>query len=75
MTNYYLYKVSSKFLVHQINNFSSLCTDKTYVDHAGTTLYADSQIEAASNTLRESVFCNPHTCSSTSDMVDHVRYR
>lgn len=49
--------------------------DNTYVDHAGTTLYADSQIEAAANNLRESIYCNPHTCRNSGDMIDNIRYR
>ncbi|KAH8292924.1 hypothetical protein KR044_008869 [Drosophila immigrans] len=47
----------------------------TYLDHAGTTLYAESQVAAAAQQLQRDVICNPHTCRSTGDFVDQVRYK
>lgn len=49
--------------------------DNTYLDHAGATLYAASQVAAAAQQLERDVICNPHTCRSTSDYVDQVRYK
>ncbi|XP_037823018.1 molybdenum cofactor sulfurase isoform X1 [Lucilia sericata] len=49
--------------------------DNTYLDHAGSTLYAESQIDACGKLLKENLFCNPHTCKITGDFVDQVRYR
>ncbi|XP_061390109.1 molybdenum cofactor sulfurase 3, partial [Musca vetustissima] len=49
--------------------------DNTYLDHAGTTLYSERQVDAACKILKENLFCNPHTCKITGDMVDQVRYR
>ncbi|XP_064555458.1 molybdenum cofactor sulfurase isoform X1 [Drosophila montana] len=54
--------------------FSRLA-DSTYLDHAGTTLYAESQVSAAAQQLQRDVICNPHTCRATGDYVDQVRYR
>ncbi|KAL5009872.1 hypothetical protein ScPMuIL_012177 [Solemya velum] len=53
--------------------------DTTYVDHAGTTLYARSQIEAVQKDLLSNVYGNPHSRSSsstlTAEKVDQVRCR
>lgn len=54
--------------------FSRLA-DSIYLDHAGTTLYADSQVAAAAQQLQRDVICNPHTCRATGDYVDQVRYK
>lgn len=52
-----------------------LLIDNTYLDHAGTTLYAESQIDSSATLLKQNLFCNPHTCKITGDFVDQVRYR
>ncbi|XP_055842708.1 molybdenum cofactor sulfurase 3 [Episyrphus balteatus] len=49
--------------------------ENTYLDHAGTTLYSEKQIEFAEKVLKENLFCNPHTCKVTGDLVDQVRFR
>ncbi|XP_055523536.1 molybdenum cofactor sulfurase 3-like [Wyeomyia smithii] len=49
--------------------------DKCYLDHAGTTLYADSQIRAVQQCLTENLLCNPHTSRTTEDLIDQVRFR
>ncbi|EDW06968.1 molybdenum cofactor sulfurase [Drosophila mojavensis] len=49
--------------------------ESTYLDHAGTTLYAESQVLSAAQQLQRDVICNPHTCRATGDYVDQVRYR
>ncbi|XP_014095343.3 molybdenum cofactor sulfurase 3 [Bactrocera oleae] len=49
--------------------------DNVYLDHAGTTLYPDSLIDASSKVLKENLFCNPHTCKVTGDLIDQARYR
>uniref|UniRef100_A0A8D8BGL5 Molybdenum cofactor sulfurase n=1 Tax=Culex pipiens TaxID=7175 RepID=A0A8D8BGL5_CULPI len=49
--------------------------DTCYLDHAGTTLYADSQIRAVGDCLTGSLFCNPHTSRTTEDLLDQVRFR
>ncbi|XP_034483099.1 molybdenum cofactor sulfurase [Drosophila innubila] len=54
--------------------FSRLA-DSTYLDHAGTTLYAKTQVTAAAQQLQRDVICNPHTCRATGDYVDQVRYK
>ncbi|XP_015212667.2 molybdenum cofactor sulfurase isoform X1 [Lepisosteus oculatus] len=51
----------------------------TYLDHAGTTLFPQSQIKGFSQDLSENVYGNPHSHNSTSrltyDTVESVRYR
>lgn len=49
--------------------------EKCYLDHAGTTLYAESQIQAACENLAQNLYCNPHTSRTTEDLLDQVRYR
>ncbi|KAH8342704.1 hypothetical protein KR084_001054 [Drosophila pseudotakahashii] len=56
--------------------FSRLAKNKSvYLDHAGTTLYAESQVKAAAEQLQRNVICNPHTCRLTGDFVDQVRFK
>ncbi|XP_034672280.1 molybdenum cofactor sulfurase [Drosophila subobscura] len=56
--------------------FTRLANNKSiYLDHAGTTLYAESQVAAAAEQLQRDVICNPHTCRLTGDYVDQVRYK
>ncbi|XP_011177349.2 molybdenum cofactor sulfurase 3 [Zeugodacus cucurbitae] len=49
--------------------------DNVYLDHAGTTLYPESLIDASGKVLKENLFCNPHTCKVTGDLIDQARYR
>ncbi|EAT36178.1 AAEL011729-PA [Aedes aegypti] len=49
--------------------------EKCYLDHAGTTLYADSQIRSVCEGLAQNLYCNPHTSRTTEDLLDQVRYR
>nr|XP_019559619.2 molybdenum cofactor sulfurase 3 isoform X3 [Aedes albopictus] len=49
--------------------------EKCYLDHAGTTLYADSQIRSVCENLTQNLYCNPHTSRTTEDLLDQVRYR
>ncbi|XP_030381510.1 molybdenum cofactor sulfurase [Scaptodrosophila lebanonensis] len=59
----------------QIDKEFNRLADTTYLDHAGTTLYAESQVAAAAKELQRNVICNPHTCRATGDYVDQVRYK
>ncbi|XP_062374950.1 molybdenum cofactor sulfurase [Sardina pilchardus] len=51
----------------------------TYLDHAGTTLFSESQIKAFYQDLTGNVYGNPHSHNLSSrlthDTVEHVRYR
>ncbi|XP_063046924.1 molybdenum cofactor sulfurase isoform X2 [Engraulis encrasicolus] len=51
----------------------------TYLDHAGTTLFPESQIKAFYKDLTRNVYGNPHSHNPSSrlthDTVEHVRYR
>ncbi|KAL4617196.1 molybdenum cofactor sulfurase isoform X2 [Arapaima gigas] len=51
----------------------------TFLDHAATTLFADSQVNGFFQDLRAHVYGNPHSHSPSSrlthDTVEHVRYR
>lgn len=54
-----------------------LLSGTTYLDHAGTTLYAKSLIETYSKVLTGSLFGNPHSASASSQLssrrIDDVR--
>lgn len=58
---------------------TDLSKDVTYLDHAGTTLYAKSLIEQFSNDLTTNLLGNPHSASPSSKLsthrVEHVRAR
>ncbi|XP_030627601.1 molybdenum cofactor sulfurase [Chanos chanos] len=51
----------------------------TYLDHAGTTLFPDSQIKEFYQDISRNVYGNPHSHNPSSrlthDTVEHVRYR
>ena len=51
----------------------------TYLDHAGTTLYAKSLIESFSKDMLGSLFGNPHSASTSSQLasqrIDNIRLR
>ncbi|CAG2059987.1 unnamed protein product, partial [Timema podura] len=59
-----------------LNNYQY--KDVCYLDHAGATLYAESQIEAVSQDLCNNVYGNPHSLSLSSryatDVIDQIRY-
>ncbi|EGI67560.1 Molybdenum cofactor sulfurase 3 [Acromyrmex echinatior] len=48
-----------------------------YVDHAGATLYSETQVRDASANLHGSLYGNPHSIgnSPTHDIIDRMRYR
>ncbi|XP_011301332.1 molybdenum cofactor sulfurase 3 [Fopius arisanus] len=48
-----------------------------YLDHAGATLYADSQIKRISQDLASSLYANPHSAAGnfTSEIIERTRYR
>ncbi|XP_058827934.1 molybdenum cofactor sulfurase 3-like isoform X2 [Topomyia yanbarensis] len=58
-----------------LNAEFSRLNGKCYLDHAGSTLYAKSQITAVQEFLTGNLLCNPHTSRSTGDLIDQVRYR
>lgn len=61
-------------------NYSMLVfTDTVYLDHAGATLVARSQLEAHHKDILDNVYGNPHSRSQssqlTADTIDQIRYR
>jgi molybdenum cofactor sulfurtransferase len=52
-------------------------TDKVYLDHAGTTVYAKSLIETFSGKMIDNLYGNPHSASApaklSGEVVDSVR--
>ncbi|KYN39636.1 Molybdenum cofactor sulfurase [Trachymyrmex septentrionalis] len=48
-----------------------------YVDHAGATLYSETQVRNASANLHSSLYGNPHSIgnSPTHDIIDRMRHR
>ncbi|XP_006821507.2 molybdenum cofactor sulfurase-like [Saccoglossus kowalevskii] len=53
--------------------------DITYLDHAGTTLYAQSQLDNYYKDLSDNVYGNPHSHNAssqlTTDTIEQIRYR
>ena len=49
-----------------------LLTGVTYLDHAGTTLYCQSQLEAYHKELTTSLFGNPHSRSDSSQLTSNA---
>lgn len=53
--------------------------NKCYLDHAGTTLYSNFQIEKICENLTNNVYPNPHTASGagneTLDIIERTRHR
>ena len=64
------YNVTEKLLIG---------SDTTYLDHAGTTLYPESLIDAFSRDMMSNLFGNPHSASSSSQLsmtrIDDIRVR
>lgn len=60
---------------NEFKRLKGLC----YLDHTGCPAYSDSQVSSVFNDLRNNVFGNPHSGSTTSkyciDFVDQMRYK
>ncbi|KAG7190809.1 hypothetical protein KM043_006879 [Ampulex compressa] len=60
------------------NQFSRL-KDEYYLDHAGATLYSDTQIKNVADDLCHSLYANPHSTGIaggvTQDVTERMRYR
>lgn len=50
-------------------------TDTAYLDHAGATLYSESQLAAVYALLGSTLIGNPHTTKRTEDLIDQARFR
>lgn len=59
----------------RIDEEFSRSSDVHYLDTAGATLYAESQVKQICNVLTTNLFCNPHTSRGTENIIDQVRYR
>nr|XP_031838344.1 molybdenum cofactor sulfurase isoform X2 [Nomia melanderi] len=59
------------------NNFSRI-NEECYLDHAGATLYSDSQIENITADLHNTLYANPHSVGTasnmTQDVIERTRY-
>ncbi|XP_029670318.1 molybdenum cofactor sulfurase 2 [Formica exsecta] len=66
---------TTKFLQNEFTRLKGEC----YVDHAGATLYSDTQIRKVGADLHGSLYANPHSIgigsSSTQDIIERMRYR
>ncbi|XP_011156779.2 molybdenum cofactor sulfurase 3 [Solenopsis invicta] len=64
---------TERFLASEFARLEGEC----YVDHAGATLYSDTQIRNVSADLHGSLYANPHSIgiSSTQDIIERTRYR
>lgn len=60
------------------NNFSRI-KEECYLDHAGATLYSDAQIKNVTSDLYNSLYANPHSIGTasnvTQDIIEHMRYQ
>uniref|UniRef100_A0A1A9W8M6 Molybdenum cofactor sulfurase n=1 Tax=Glossina brevipalpis TaxID=37001 RepID=A0A1A9W8M6_9MUSC len=70
----FTWELSENELIKIAREFKRL-EGNTYLDHAGTTLYTESQIDTSSKMLKKTLFCNPHSCKETGDLVDQARFR
>ncbi|KYM94650.1 Molybdenum cofactor sulfurase 1 [Cyphomyrmex costatus] len=63
--------------VRSLENEFSRLKGECYVDHAGATLYSDTQIRNVSADLHGSLYANPHSTgnSLTQDIIERTRYR
>jgi molybdenum cofactor sulfurtransferase len=63
----------------KLTSYFQYCIETTYLDHAGTTPYAQSMIENFSRDLASNLFGNPHSMSLSSQLstqrTDDVRVR
>ena len=61
----------------ELENGKEAAADVVYLDHAGATLYAKSQLDAVFDMMKSNVFGNPHTqgaiSQQTQEHVDNVR--
>ncbi|KZC08040.1 Molybdenum cofactor sulfurase 1 [Dufourea novaeangliae] len=59
------------------NNFSRI-KEECYLDHAGSTLYSDTQIKNVAADLHNSLYANPHSVGTasnlTQDIIEQMRY-
>ncbi|GAB1859911.1 Molybdenum cofactor sulfurase [Camponotus japonicus] len=67
--------ITTKFLQNEFARLKGEC----YVDHAGATLYTDTQIRKVGADLHGSLYANPHSIgigsSMTQDIIERMRYR
>ncbi|XP_062852171.1 molybdenum cofactor sulfurase isoform X2 [Trichomycterus rosablanca] len=73
--NYSFTSEQTELIRHQFSRIK----DITYLDHAGTTLFPESQIKAFYDDITRNVYGNPHSLNPSSrlthDTVERVRYR
>ena len=66
-------------MVLKMHLLTRFCLDSTYLDHAGTTLYSKSLMDAFSKDMMSNLLGNPHSASSSSQLssrrIDDVRLR
>jgi molybdenum cofactor sulfurtransferase len=71
--------LQGKIRLEDMNERSSCKTDTTYLDHAGTTLYAKSLIERFSTDMISNLYGNPHSASAASQLttrrIEDIRLR
>ncbi|XP_023289256.1 molybdenum cofactor sulfurase 1 isoform X2 [Orussus abietinus] len=71
--------VYDKEIIEGLDQEFSRLKDECYVDHAGATLYAESQIKRVQEELLSSIYANPHSIGTagngTQDNIDRIRFR
>ncbi|XP_017885614.1 molybdenum cofactor sulfurase 1 [Ceratina calcarata] len=65
-------------LTKRLENDFSRTEEECYLDHAGATLYSDTQIKHVASDLHNSLYGNPHSIGSasnvTQDIIERMRY-
>ncbi|XP_029046402.1 molybdenum cofactor sulfurase 3 isoform X2 [Osmia bicornis bicornis] len=65
-------------IVKRFENEFSRIKGECYLDHAGATLYSDTQIKNVAADLNHSLYANPHSIGSasnvTQDIIERIRY-
>lgn len=55
-----------------------LFSEECYLDHAGATLYSDTQMKNIANELCQSLYANPHSIGTaanvTKETIERMRY-
>ncbi|OAD59180.1 Molybdenum cofactor sulfurase 1 [Eufriesea mexicana] len=70
--------VYSKEITKSLENNFSRISEECYLDHAGATLYSDTQIKNVASDLHNSLYANPHSIGTasnvTQDIIENMRH-
>lgn len=69
-----------EFLCNNLYFYTAIyLSEECYLDHAGATLYSDLQIKNIAFDLQNSLYANPHSIGTasniTQDIIERMRYQ